>query len=33
MLNNWAQSSNVNQTNFAVSLEIVKRGKSFTDDE
>ncbi|GBM60289.1 hypothetical protein AVEN_81647-1 [Araneus ventricosus] len=34
MLNNWAQSSNnVNLESFAVSLEIVKRGKPFTDGE
>ncbi|GBO00244.1 hypothetical protein AVEN_14169-1 [Araneus ventricosus] len=34
MLSNWAQSSNnVNLTSFAVSLEIAKRGKPFTDSE
>ncbi|GBM36957.1 hypothetical protein AVEN_153908-1 [Araneus ventricosus] len=32
MLSNWAQSSNnVNLASFAVSLEIAKRGKPFTD--
>ncbi|GBN81611.1 hypothetical protein AVEN_84449-1 [Araneus ventricosus] len=32
MLSNWAQSSNnVNLASFAVSLEISKRGKPFTD--
>ncbi|GBO16600.1 hypothetical protein AVEN_124060-1 [Araneus ventricosus] len=32
MLSNWAQSSNnVNLVSFAVSLEITKRGKPFTD--
>ncbi|GBO09175.1 General transcription factor II-I repeat domain-containing protein 2A [Araneus ventricosus] len=34
MLSNWAQSSNnVNLASFAVSLQIAKRGKSFTDGE
>ncbi|GBM16743.1 SCAN domain-containing protein 3 [Araneus ventricosus] len=34
MLSNWAQSSNnVNLASFAVSLEIAKRGKPFTDGE
>ncbi|GBN80772.1 hypothetical protein AVEN_271377-1 [Araneus ventricosus] len=34
MLCNWAQSSNnVNLTSFAVSLEITKRRKTFTDGE
>ncbi|GBM42804.1 hypothetical protein AVEN_228579-1 [Araneus ventricosus] len=34
MLSNWAQSSNnVNLASFAVSLEIAKRGKPFTDSE
>ncbi|GBN01809.1 hypothetical protein AVEN_31909-1 [Araneus ventricosus] len=34
MLSNWAQSSNnVNLESFAVSLEIAKRGKPFTDGE
>ncbi|GBM69102.1 hypothetical protein AVEN_178179-1 [Araneus ventricosus] len=34
MLSNWAQSSNnVNLASFAVSLEIVKRGNPFTDNE
>ncbi|GBN58483.1 hypothetical protein AVEN_16693-1 [Araneus ventricosus] len=34
MLSNWAQSSNnVNLASFAVSLEIAKSGKPFTDDE
>ncbi|GBO01174.1 hypothetical protein AVEN_143818-1 [Araneus ventricosus] len=34
MLSNWAQSSNnVNLASFAVSLEIAKRGKPFTDDK
>ncbi|GBO00877.1 hypothetical protein AVEN_273724-1 [Araneus ventricosus] len=34
MLSNWAQSSNnVNLVSFAVSLEITKRGKPFTDGE
>ncbi|GBN39399.1 hypothetical protein AVEN_242390-1 [Araneus ventricosus] len=34
MLSNWAQSSNnVNLVSFAVSLEIAKRGKPFTDGE
>ncbi|GBN72914.1 hypothetical protein AVEN_88547-1 [Araneus ventricosus] len=34
MLSNWAQSSNnVNLAGFAVSLEIAKRGKPFTDGE
>ncbi|GBN17454.1 hypothetical protein AVEN_7111-1 [Araneus ventricosus] len=34
MRSNWAQSSNnVNLASFAVSLEIAKRGKPFTDDE
>ncbi len=34
MLSNWVQSSNnVNLASFAVSLEIAKRGKSFTDGE
>ncbi|GBN03283.1 hypothetical protein AVEN_120185-1 [Araneus ventricosus] len=34
MLSNWAQSSNnVNLSSFAVSLEIEKRGKPFTDGE
>ncbi|GBL92658.1 hypothetical protein AVEN_119060-1 [Araneus ventricosus] len=32
MLSNWAQSSNnVNLASFAISLEIAKRGKPFTD--
>ncbi|GBL73809.1 hypothetical protein AVEN_230776-1 [Araneus ventricosus] len=34
MLSNWAKSSNnVNLASFAVSLEIAKRGKPFTDSE
>ena len=34
MLSNWTQStSNANLISFKVSLEIVKRGKPFTDDE
>ncbi|GBP21821.1 SCAN domain-containing protein 3 [Eumeta japonica] len=34
MLSNWAQStSNVNLASFAVSLEIAKKGKPFTDGE
>ncbi|GBN63914.1 hypothetical protein AVEN_135852-1, partial [Araneus ventricosus] len=34
MLSNWAQSSNnINLASFAVSLEIAKRGKPFTDSE
>ncbi|GBN55647.1 hypothetical protein AVEN_190292-1 [Araneus ventricosus] len=34
MLSNWAQSSNnVNLASFAVSLEIARRGKPFTDGE
>ncbi|GBN05348.1 hypothetical protein AVEN_176545-1 [Araneus ventricosus] len=34
MLSNWAQSSNnVNLASFALSLEIAKRGKPFTDGE
>ncbi|GBM62175.1 hypothetical protein AVEN_189389-1, partial [Araneus ventricosus] len=34
MLSNWAQSSNnVNLSSFAVSLEIAKRGKPFSDGE
>lgn len=34
MLSNWTQStSNVNLASFAVSLEIAKKGKPFTDGE
>ncbi|GBO30067.1 hypothetical protein AVEN_250880-1 [Araneus ventricosus] len=34
MLSNWAQSSNnVNLASFAISLELAKRRKSFTDGE
>ncbi|GBM08062.1 hypothetical protein AVEN_122982-1 [Araneus ventricosus] len=34
MLSNWAQSSNnANLASFAVSIEIAKRGKPFTDSE
>ncbi|GFV65963.1 general transcription factor II-I repeat domain-containing protein 2 [Trichonephila clavipes] len=34
MLSNWTQStSNVNLTSFTVSLEIAKKGKTFTDGE
>ncbi|GBM95378.1 hypothetical protein AVEN_250029-1 [Araneus ventricosus] len=34
MLSNWAESfNNVNLASFAVSLEIAKRGKPFTDGE
>ncbi|GBP40785.1 Protein ZBED8 [Eumeta japonica] len=34
MLSNWAQStSNVNLASFAISLEIAKKGKPFTDGE
>ncbi|GBM68750.1 hypothetical protein AVEN_38906-1 [Araneus ventricosus] len=34
MLSSWAQSSkNVNLASFAISFEIAKRGKPFTDDE